>query len=182
MPFHKRITLSTPKGVYGKLWLKMGADNMIREAHCKEITIITGMIRRMVEETAACGGYPPSTNESDWKAFADVIAEQMTRETYRCFMADLKQSDRIVGCTAGEIITLSSVLAPRKILHINAVYVLPAFRRSGIASQLLETLMGWGKTQGCQMCDLNVGVHNPAKALYEKHQFKGFRLQMVREL
>ena len=155
---------------------------MIREAQCHEITTIVGMLHRMIAEMAVCGGYAPSTIDSDWQAFADSIEDQMTCGTYRCFMADLEQPEGIVGCTAGEIITLKGVLAPKKILHINAVYVLPTFRRSGIASQLLETLMNWGKTKGCQMCDLNVGVHNPVKGLYEKHQFKDFRLQMVREL
>ena len=155
---------------------------MIREAQHDDIAMITCMLRRMVEDMAAYGGHAVSQDESDWKEFANVIKNQMTDKKYQYLMADLNQSKEVVGCTAGEIIMLGGVFAPKKILHISAVYVFPAFRRSCIASQLLEALMDWGRTEGCQLCDLNVNVHNPARRLYEKYQFEEFRLQMVRAL
>jgi GNAT superfamily N-acetyltransferase len=83
---------------------------------------------------------------------------------------------------AARIVGLTEAFAPKKTLHISAVYVVPAHRRHGMARRLLEAALDWGRQAGCVEADLNTLVHNPARALYERLGFTAFELKMVRRL
>ena len=58
-------------------------------------------------------------------------------------------------------------------LHINNIAVHPAYRRRGVASQLLEEILGRAKARGATAGYLEVRASNEAaKALYHRYGFK----------
>ena len=57
--------------------------------------------------------------------------------------------------------------------HITNVAVHPDFRKSGIDSKLIESMISYCKEHGCLAYTLEVRAGNtPARSLYEKHGFK----------
>jgi ribosomal protein S18 acetylase RimI-like enzyme len=87
-----------------------------------------------------------------------------------------------VGVAGAQLSALGGAFAPKKTMHINAIYVVPESRRAGIATRLLEELLAWGRAAGGEQCDLNVLANSPAKALYERHGFSAFQLKLIRSL
>jgi GNAT superfamily N-acetyltransferase len=77
---------------------------------------------------------------------------------------------------------LGGGFAPKKTLHISAIYVLPQFRRGGIGGRLIARILDWGRAAGSELCDLNVLSENPAKSLYETCGFSVLEVKMVRSL
>ena len=58
-------------------------------------------------------------------------------------------------------------------IQINNVLVEEAYRRNGIASAMLETLIGFARKHECKKITLEVREGNtPAIELYKKHGFK----------
>ena len=110
---------------------------------------------------------------------AATVAGELRGTSAKYLIAETAGGDA-VGIAAAELITLGGVFAPKKTLHISAVYVLPPFRRVGIGSALLTRILDWGRAAGSERCDLNVLTNNPAKSLYEKHGFSVLEVKMVR--
>jgi GNAT superfamily N-acetyltransferase len=154
---------------------------VIRPAVQDEATWVAAMIRRMVEEMASYGGHAPATAQSAWECLARTVADQINSADARYLIAESPQHER-VGVVGATLATLDDVLAPKKLLHISAVYVLPPARGAGIGSRLMTAILAWGRASGCELCDLNVVARNPAKSLYEKHGFSVFEFKMMRPL
>jgi GNAT superfamily N-acetyltransferase len=58
-------------------------------------------------------------------------------------------------------------------MEVKRIYILPAYRGRGIASQMLATLEGWTKELGYITCVLETGLMLPeAIALYTKLQYR----------
>jgi len=137
----------------------------------------------MVEEMASFGGHAVSTVEVSWTVLAQAITEELTQPEYGYFLAAHAEAPTTpLGLVAARIVGLTGVFAPKKTLHISAVYVVPRCRRQGLAQRLLEAALAWGRHAGCVEADLHVLVHNPARALYERLGFTVFELAMVRLL
>ncbi|MGH2414178.1 MAG: GNAT family N-acetyltransferase [Microcystaceae cyanobacterium] len=47
------------------------------------------------------------------------------------------------------------------------IYVVPAYRRSGVGRSLMEAAFQWGRDKGCTDVELHVLQNSPAKSLYE---------------
>src|SRR5262245_2218418 len=155
-------------------------DNIIlRDARDGEAGFIVQMIRNMVTDMAGYGGNAPATDHAAWEKIAATVAEELKGTSAKYVIAETAGGDA-VGIAAAELITLGGAFAPKKTLHISAVYVLPQFRRGGIGSALLTRLLDWGRTTGSEQCDLNVLGDNPARSLYERHGFSVQGLKMVR--
>ena len=68
-------------------------------------------------------------------------------------------------------------------LHVNEVYVRPAYRRQGIASDLLAELEDWGRERGCTYVTLTVNRRNEsAQELYRKRDYTVERHEMRKGL
>jgi len=155
-------------------------DNIIlRDARDGEAGFIVQMIRNMVTDMAGYGGNAPATDNAAWEKVAATVAAELRGTSVRYLIAEAAGGDA-VGIAGAELITLGGAFAPKKTLHISAVYVLPQFRRGGIGSALLTRLLDWGRTAGSEQCDLNVLTNNPAKSLYEKHGFSVLEVKMTR--
>ena len=77
---------------------------------------------------------------------------------------------------------LGAAFKPRKIMHIGSLYVESNQRNQGHSKALLAAMLEWAKEQGCEACELNVHIRNPAAKFYEKHGFDNFQTQMKIEL
>jgi len=155
-------------------------DNIIiRDARDGEAGFIVQMIRNMVTDMAGHGGNDPATDNSAWEKVAATVAAELRGTNVKYLIAEAAGGDA-VGIAGAELITLGGAFAPKKTLHISAVYVLPQFRRSGIGGALLTRLLDWGRTAGSEQCDLNVLSDSPARSLYERHGFSVLGLKMVR--
>jgi GNAT superfamily N-acetyltransferase len=155
-------------------------DNIaFRDARDGEAPLIAQMIRNMVTDMAVYGGNAPATDNAAWEKIAAMIADQLGGTSAKYLIAETADGDA-VGIAGAELITLGGAFAPKKTLHITAVYVLPPFRRGGIGGALLTRILDWGCAAGSEQCDLNVLSDSPAKSLYERHGFSVLGLKMVR--
>jgi ribosomal-protein-alanine N-acetyltransferase len=99
---------------------------------------------------------------SPWSArsFASCLAD---RDTVFSIVATV--DERVVGYAV-------NWLVPPEI-HIGNIAVAPGFRRLGIARQLLNTVLAYGRARHCSVAHLEVRVSNvPAIGLYEQMGFR----------
>jgi GNAT superfamily N-acetyltransferase len=153
----------------------------VRDARHDEAQFIVQMIRHMVEDMAAYGGYAPATGHEAWEKLSGVIAAELRGQHSKYVIAETPNEDRI-GVAGAELQTLGGAFAPKKTLHISVVYVLPSLRRNGVGGRLLANILDWGRAVGSEQCGLNVLSRNPARSLYDKLGFSVVEVKMVRPL
>jgi GNAT superfamily N-acetyltransferase len=153
----------------------------LRDARPDEARLIVPMVRRMVADMAAYGGHAPALDEAPWDKLVGEIAKDLGGPRAKFVVAEASEGEWI-GVAGAELIALGGAFARKETLHISAVYVVPQFRRGGVADRLIATLLDWGRTSGAVECDLNVLTKNPARGLYEKHRFTVFEVKMTRPL
>lgn len=145
----------------------MANEIVVRDARFDESGYIMEMTRLMLCEMELYGGRQATTDESAWNEHAVRIAVELNADNFKYVIAEAADSKRI-GLGGARINTLAGVLAPKKIIHIGVLYVLPSFRRTGVASKLMSQMLDWGRHAGGDYFDLNVVVGNPARSLYQK--------------
>jgi GNAT superfamily N-acetyltransferase len=106
---------------------------------------------------------------------------ELKADNFKYLIAEAADSKRI-GLGGARITTLEGVFAPKKIIHISVVYVLPSFHRTGVASKLISQMLDWGRHVGGDYFDLNVVVGNPARSLYQKFGFSDAAINMTRPI
>jgi len=154
---------------------------VIRDASADDAPFISQMIRRMTEDMASYGGHAPATENTAWQKIEAVVADELKGGINKYLIAESASGDPL-GVTNAELITMGGAFAPKKTIHIHVVYVLPPFRRSGVASALLSQILDWGRAVGAEQCTLNVLANNPARSLYDKIGFSEFELKLVRPM
>lgn len=153
----------------------------IRKAQEGDAAVVARIVRCMLEEMAPTGGRPVARDAEPWIELEKTITQEIAQEDHVHFLAELPGPD-IVGLAKGSAIRPMFLFEPKRTLHIHAVYVNEAQRRTGIGRALIEALLDWGRRSGCEEAALNVLVGNPARALYEKMGFCTFELEMTRSL
>jgi ribosomal protein S18 acetylase RimI-like enzyme len=154
---------------------------MVREARHDEAVFITEMVRLMVFDMERYSGHAPASEQNAWDQLAGCIAEELGRDNIKYLIAEAVDREPI-GVVGAKIVTLGGAFAPKKTMHVSVVYVLPKFRRAGVASKLMSRALDWGRIEGAECCILNVLAENPAKSLYEKHGFSGVEIEMRKPL
>jgi GNAT superfamily N-acetyltransferase len=154
---------------------------VIRDASTDDAPLISHMIRHMTEDMASYGGHAPATENAAWQKIEAMVADELKGGNNKYLIAESTNGDPL-GVTNAELITLGGAFAPMKTIHIHVVYVLPPFRRGGVAGALLDRILDWGRTVGAEECTLNVLASNPARSLYDKSGFSEFELKLVRSL
>jgi ribosomal protein S18 acetylase RimI-like enzyme len=67
--------------------------------------------------------------------------------------------------------------------HIGPVYVIPAYRRRGIAAALMKEALKWLKERKVEYADLNVCVENAiANAAWTAMGFKPHQRNLIKKL
>jgi GNAT superfamily N-acetyltransferase len=153
----------------------------LRDASPEEAPLIVPMVRRMVADMASYGGHAPAIDEAPWQKLTAALASEIQGGRVKYVIAAVGAGEW-AGVAGAELITLGGAFAPKQTLHISAVYVVPQFRRRGVARALIERLLDWGRAIGAVECDLNVLMQNPARELYEKHGFAVVEVKMIRSI
>jgi GNAT superfamily N-acetyltransferase len=153
----------------------------VRDAGRDDVEFIVQMIRRMLADMASYGGHAPAMDEAAWQKMTGMIGDALQSGNTRYVIAESVDGEPL-GVAGAELITLGGAFAPKKTIHIHVVYVLPQFRRKGVGSSLLASMLDWGRATGCEQCTLNVLANNPARSLYDKNGFSEFELKLIRPL
>jgi len=90
-------------------------------------------------------------------------AELENRGVSFCFIARDQDGNTVGFCSVWRVLDE---------LHINNLAVLPAYRRGGVATALLERVLAHGAASGAERATLEVRRSNdPARLLYERFGF-----------
>jgi GNAT superfamily N-acetyltransferase len=154
---------------------------VVRDAGIEDVALIAQMIRQMVEDMARYGGHAPASDEAASQKIEAMVADELKGDANKYLIAESANGEPL-GVTNAELISLENVFAPKKTIHVHVVYVLPKYRRRGVASALLRRILDWGRTVDAELCTLNVLAGNPARSLYDKNGFSKFELKLARSL
>ena len=93
------------------------------------------------------------------------------------------KNDKIVGMILGKIINTLSIIKFKKRGYISNLYILPKYRRKGIAKKLVRELIEWFKENNIKNLRLEVYSKNkPALNIYNKLRFKEYAIKMKNDL
>ncbi len=114
---------------------------------------------------------------------AELVKANSGRTDYIYLIAGFRSpAQTTVGFAAANLESLDNIFAAKKRLHISAVYTDPNVRRQGIARQLIQKALDWGRRMDAEDADLNVLVANPSHRLYERLGFQPHEISMVMKL
>jgi GNAT superfamily N-acetyltransferase len=153
---------------------------VIRRAKPEDAPELAALMRAMVAETASMGGHAAARDETLWAGLPGRI-ERVVRddEDYLYLVAAGAAPEAIWGFAEANRFTLGGPLEPKRMLHINGVYVRPQQRRGGVGRTLVEAALDWGRASGCAAGELNVLAANPARRLYEACGFVEFQSKLI---
>ena len=170
---------------FGRLLLRaskhLSKHLMIRAAKTADTAQIAQMIRAMCSEIENMGGHEVSSDEDLWSNLPNKVIEWLQATEQRLIVAESPQKS-LVGFGDCRSYLLGAAFKPRKLLHIGSLYVTPNHRNRGLGKSLIDAMLDWAKEQGCEACELNVHINNPAARFYEKLGFDRFQTQMKIEL
>ena len=155
----------------------------IRHATADDAKLITDLIRCMVTEMALYGGHAVNDSPEVWSSMAELVKANSIRKDYIYLIARFRSTvQTTVGFAAANLESPDNIFAAVKRLHISAGYTNPNVRRQGIARQLIQKALEWGRRMNAEEADLNVLVANPSRRLYEHLGFQQHEISMVMKL
>jgi GNAT superfamily N-acetyltransferase len=155
----------------------------IRKLSHQEIEMIVEYLQAMLDEMASFGGHVFQDSDSGSNWLLDCIQSQIDSSDHLFLGVELDAvSSQLIGILEASVANSPPVFLPKLSLHIHAIYVVPTYRRSGVARSLMEAAFQWGQDMGCTEVDLHVLQDSPAKSLYEGLGFEAFQIEMRRKL
>lgn len=155
----------------------------IRQGTAKDATLISNLIKDMVGEMALYGGHAINHSPNIWYQVAERVKVNSTRREYLYLIASHGAPPQTtVGLLAANIEPLEAIFTATSRLHLSAIYTVPNARQQGVAGQLIQTALEWGRQMNTTEADLNVLVGNPARRLYERLGFQPHEISMVKKL
>ncbi|MFC2054220.1 GNAT family N-acetyltransferase [Chloroflexota bacterium] len=155
----------------------------IRYGTAEDAKLITEFIRSMVTEMALYGGHAVNDSPEAWSSIAELVKANSIREDYIYLIASYGSPvQKTVGIAEANLESLDNIFAAKKRLHISAVYTDPNVRRQGIARQLIQKALEWGRCMNAEEANLNVLAANPSRQLYEHLGFQPHEISMVIKL
>jgi ribosomal protein S18 acetylase RimI-like enzyme len=111
------------------------------------------------------------------------IKDKIQRSTSGDDLVLVAQDQDIVGYLMCSVKEQQPLVEIRQIGHIGAVYVIPAYRRRGIASALMKEALKWLKERKVEYVDLNADVQNAAAvAAWKAMGFEPHQCNLVKKL
>ncbi len=121
---------------------------------------------------------PSQENETRWRKYILSVYEE---DENQILIAE--NDDKIVGFIKIKTFETLPLVSNIKCSLIGLMYVLPEFRRLGIASTLMNRVFEYVKSKGVTHVRLNVMESNiPAYNLYEKMGFVDYSIIMMKQL
>jgi ribosomal protein S18 acetylase RimI-like enzyme len=138
---------------------------MVDSARPEEAPFLAECWRAMLDELAmAPGGFV-----EDWRErLAAFFAAGMADGSQGWFVGRDPAGSPIAS--AGALIPETVMVMRPRLATIAGVYVLPAFRRRGLARRLTEAAIEWARAQGCTLVRLSAS--EPAQSLYRSLGFR----------
>ena len=155
----------------------------IRHGTAEDTKLITDFIRSMVNEMVLYGGHAVNDSTEVWSLMAELVKANSIRKDYIYLIVSYGSPvHTTVGIAVANLESLDNIFATKKRLHLSAVYIDPNVRRQGIARQLIQKALEWGRHMNAEEADLNVLVANPSRRLYEHLGFQQHEISMVMKL
>lgn len=115
----------------------------------------------------------PSYREQGRDLMNDAIADDFTH-VHVAF-----DGDRAIGFAIIRLQFPHGLFEQKPLVHISDVYVMPEYRRRGVATALVTHGIAFARKKGIGLVTLGVLANCPAIGLYEKLGFKVHRLSMT---
>ena len=154
---------------------------MIRTAGSADAASVAQMIRAMCIEIEHMGGHQVSRDESLWSDLPAQVDEWLSDQD-RALVVAVASDGNVVGFGHCQAYLLGAAFAPRKMMHVGSLYVEPRHRKNGFGKLLMDAMLAWATSQGCEACELNVYSQNPAFSFYQRLGFQEFQVQMQIDL
>jgi ribosomal protein S18 acetylase RimI-like enzyme len=155
----------------------------IRNADRLDVEVAVEFMLAMLDEMASVEGHPLAERGQVSAWLRERITSAIHAPDHLLLVAETSSSEpQTIGVVEASITELHAVFAPKRVLHIHAIYVQPSHRRQGIARSLMVEAMQRGKLMDCEEVALNTLVGNPARRLYESMGFQVFELDMRKSL
>lgn len=121
---------------------------------------------------------PPSETQEH---YARYLRQHLVGENSVAFVAE--DSGRLMAMVQARIYQAIAVMNVAQTGYISNLYVLEAWRRRGIGSELVERAVEWLRGRGVPVVSLEIHVANRAAIeLYRKSGFADYTVKMSRRL
>ena len=145
---------------------------IVRKAVPQEALVITTFLREMVNAIAAVGAPVPVHDEQKWQDIRVNVEAAIEHDERIYLLAEQSgEEKKPVGFIEASIFSLPVVYEPKKILHVHSLYVIDSERRKGVATQMMKSMLAYGKEKKCTEAELDTLVANPARGMFEKLGF-----------
>ena len=156
------------------------AEVSIRRAKSRDMAFIVELWKKLSEEHAKLDERYELRPEAEivWARWAG----QRLRDEASVLLVAEKGAD-YVGYLVGHADEAQPIFRQRSFATITDLFVVPEFRRQGVASKLLEEALAFFKSRDLEHVRLTVLVKDEtARAFYEKHGFGDFLYRMWKPL
>lgn len=125
--------------------------------------------------------YEEQTGQDDPRLQSDNISELFNHsfdfmlDKSMCRMLLCYEDNQAVGFLTE--ITYPSAWSGGWTVYVDDLYVLPEYRRQGVATQLMDEVERYAKEIGAKRLQLLVEPHNPAKLFYAQQGYSGISLE-----
>lgn len=145
----------------------------VREATDEDEPAVTERLLRPAYRDAE--RVAPEFNGLDADAVADADAGRwLDREDRALFVAEA--DGHLVGYVSGVVSEAPPIYDRGDEVHVDGLYVVPDYRRRGIAGDLLDRVEAWGERRGCAYVGVTVHADDGAAGrLYDERYELTFR-------
>ena len=137
-------------------------------------------IRALLIEVEALGGRRVSHAPEGWAKLRGIMLRNL--DDPDCLMIFAQRGHQRLAYLEARVTTADMVFAPQRSVHISVVRVDADQRRQGIARQLVEHALDWGRSRSCSRASLHVVPQNPARHLYDDLGFETTDLTMTMDI
>jgi GNAT superfamily N-acetyltransferase len=139
----------------------------VRAATVADLPLLLRHRRGMWEDM---GRLAPGEPDSAEPAYAQFVAERLAEGRLAGFVAEDGGEPVASGCVYLQEVHPRPGLPETRWAYLLSFYVEPAHRRTGIAGELLEACLAWGRTHGCTRASLHASA--AGRPLYERRGFR----------
>ncbi len=113
--------------------------------------------------------------------YLTYLRDDLTKEDRAVFVAI--ERGEPVGMITGSIHTTLPIRVLRRQGHVSSLFVMPAHRKKGLATRLVEELLKWLREKGIR--DVRLAAHSdntPALKLFGRLGFQEYAIEMAKSL
>jgi ribosomal protein S18 acetylase RimI-like enzyme len=145
-----------------------------------DLDVLVSFWREVENDPTVSGDFfsPSPVNEGRWR---EHILSVYAEDENQILVAE--DDGKIVGFIKIVTLVRHPLVSDIRCSLIGNMYVLPEFRRMGVASTLMDRVFEYVKSKGVTHVRLNVRAGNaPAYNLYEKMGFEDYSIIMMKQL